>query len=257
MKKIYAKFVDAPLNTIDKGDLFKKGIFYSLLLITAAIVLGGVFGTISGLFGDYGYFSMISEFPGFQMVRAIVASLFTIIISLASLVAIAAIFFKRANDLNAKEYNGLLQFLYKELFPTMIKIYGEVLAILPITLSLTGFFSVLFATWPYSPLGNYAGMMFGMFGLDGIMGMFSGAGAGIDGFVAYIKTFGMVGIGGIIVSVLLSFSILISTYVALEIYNYTVGVIITFVKFIPRFAFPFWVQKSERSGTADIDVNDL
>ncbi|MBL4577111.1 MAG: hypothetical protein JKX74_01485 [Flavobacteriales bacterium] len=257
MKELYTKLIDAPLNTLDKGDLFQKGIYYALVLVAGLVVLGGVFGTLFGLFGEYGYLKMLFNMTGFQIGRGLVASLFTIIISIVTFVAIAAIILKRANDLNAKPYHGLLHYLYRELAPTMLKIYGEVLAVLPIMMALTGFISALFAAYAHSALGQAGGALFAALGMGDMLGMGMSAGMYVDGFAAYIKTLGMTGIGGILISVLVSFMLLLGTYVALEVYNYLVILVTNFVKFIPRFAFPLWVQRSERGGAGNIDANDL
>jgi len=252
MKEHYAKFVDAPLNTLDKGDLFQRGIYYALVLIAGLVVLGGVLGTIFSMFGGGMYLDLLFNMSGFQIARGIFASLFTIIISMVTFVGIAAVILKRANDLNARPYNGLLHYLYREMVPTMIKIYGESLAILPIMLALTGFISALFAAYAHSLLGTAAGQMGG----GDMMRMFMGGGMMDYTFGIYIQLFGM-SIAGLLGSVLASFVILLGTYVALEVYNYIVLIITNFVKFIPRFAFPLWVQKSERGGSANIDSNDL
>lgn len=253
MKEIFAKFIDAPLNTLEKGDLFQKGIYYALLLIAALTVLGGLYLTFSGLFGEYGYVKMLFNMTAFQIVRGAFASIFTIILSIVTFAAMALIILKRAKDLNAKPYSGLLQYLHKELFPTMIQIYGEVTAVIPIMLALTGFFSALFAMNGHSAVGTIGAGLLGAIGMGEAMMAFGG-GVAID-FGSYIQIFGM-SLAGILGSVLMSFVILIGTYVALEVYNYIVLLATNLVKFFPRFAFPLWVQKSERGG-GSIDSNDL
>ncbi|HIO68791.1 MAG TPA: hypothetical protein EYN41_10695 [Flavobacteriales bacterium] len=254
MKELYAKFIDAPLNTLEGGGLFKKGIYYALLLVAGLTVLGGLYATFSGLFGEYGYLKQLFNASGFQIARGIVASLITIILSILTFVVMALIILKRANDLNAKPYSGLLHYLHKELFPTMIQIYGEVMAVVPIMLALTAFFSALFATYGHSALGEISGGLFAMVGMGNMIGMMTGGGMASD-FGSYIQILGM-SLGGILGSVLLSFVVLLGTYVMLEVYNYVVLLITNLVKFFPRFAFPLWVQKSERGG-GNIDSSDL
>jgi len=256
MKELYTKYIDAPLNTLDKGDLFQKGIYYALVLIAGLVVLAGVFGTIFSMFGEAGYLKVLFQGSGFSIGRGIFASLFTIVLSILTFVAIAAVILKRANDLNAKPYNGLLHYLYRELAPTMIKIYGESLAVIPIMMGLTGFISSLFAANAHSLIGTVMSMM--MQGGPGSALPFSAnPGAMVDGLGSYLQTLGVAGIGGIVMAVLISFSLLLATYVALEVYNYLVILVTNFVNFIPKFAFPLWVQKSERAGTGKIDVADL
>lgn len=254
MKEIFAKFVDAPLNTLETGSLFHKGIYYALVLIAGLTVLGGLYLTFSGLFGDYGYLKMLFNMTIFQIIRGAFASIFTIMLSLVTFIAMALIMYKRATDLNAKPYGGLLQYLHKEVFPTMIQIYGEVTAVVPIMLGLTGFFGALFATNGHSALGSVGGGLLGSIGMGDAMMMLGGGLPAID-FGSYVSILGM-SLAGILGSVLMSFVILMGTYVALEVYNYIVLLITNLVKFFPRFAFPLWVQKSERGG-GNIDSSDL
>jgi len=256
MKELYAKYIDAPLNSLDKGDLFQKGIYYALVLIAGLVVLAGVFGTLFSMFGEAGYLKVLFKGSGFSIGRGIFASLFTIVLSIFTFVAIAAVILKRANDLDAKPYNGLLHYLYRELAPTMIKIYGESIAVIPIMMGLTGFISSLFAANAHSLIGTALSMM--MQGRAASALPFSAnPGAAVDGLGSYLQTLGVAGVGGVVMSVLISFSLLLATYVALEIYNYLVILVTNFVNFIPKFAFPLWVQKSERAGAGNIDTADL
>ena len=166
----------------------------------------------------------------------------------------ALIMVKRANDLNAKPYNGLLHYLHKELVPTITKIYGEVAAIAVLILGLTGFFSALFATQGHSAVKGIVFDLLGNFGLADALNMLASGRVAQD-FGSYVEILGY-GLGGILGGVLLSFIVLLGTYVMLEVYNYAVLLITNLVKFLPRFAFPIWLQKSERGG-ASIDSNDL
>lgn len=259
MKNLFAKFVDKPLNFIDSGNFFKKGLHYYLILISVGILIGGVYTIITGLFGDGGYVDQMEFTESGIKVRSYIASIFTFLISLASVVVVALIFYKRANDLQKKEYSGILQYLYKDFFPTIIKIYGESLAILPIFLSLITFFSVLLVGIPFSPIDEISRSMFGYAQLDFMSDAMSSSNPfSVDDFGDYIESFLKVGIGGFFTSLILSFSMLIITHIALEVYGYLVKIIINLVNFIPKFALPLWVQKSDRyNKKPTIDINDL
>jgi hypothetical protein len=273
MNELYEKYIDAPLNMLDRGAFFKRGIYYYLMLIAVGICLGGLYFVFAGLFGDHGYFSTgifrsVSPeelaanpdyFPGvFVKIRSIVASIFTLILSVGIVAGVVAIFFKRSKDLNESEYGGLLEYLYKKMFPAIIKIYGECLALFPIIIGLMGFVSVLFVAFPYNPLGQHVREMYGLVQLDFVYSMMNVNVSRINGFGDYMSAFFINGLGGILMGVIMSFSMLISTYISIEIYSYVVKIIINIVKFIPKFAIPIWVQKSDRNQKRPtIDIKDI
>lgn len=259
MKKIFEKFVDAPLNFIDNGKFFRKGIHYYLILIAAGIILGGIYFILSGLFKDYGYLNRMEHAQTGIKVRSYIASVFTFLISLAGVISIGLIFFKRSNDLQNREYNGLLQYLYKDFFPTLIKIYGESLAIIPIIISLITFLSALLVAIPYNPINELAIMMYRTVNLNFISDALLTVNAdGINNFGDYMEALLISGIGGIIVAILISFSMFMITYIAIEVYSYFIKIIINLVNFIPKFALPIWVQRSDRyNKKPTIDINDL
>jgi len=259
MKKLFEKFVDNPLNFVDNGSFFRKGLHFYLVLISIGILFGGLYNLISGLFSDSGYINRMEHVETGMKVRSYIASIFTFLLSLVSVLAVSLIFYKRSNDLQKKEYSGILQYLYKDFFPTLIKIYGESLAILPVLLSLITFFSALLVASPFNPMNEIARMMFGYaqlgFMSEALMNVNPES---INDFGDYIQTFLMSGIGGIVIALLISFSMFIFTYIAIEIYSYFVKIIINLINFIPKFAFPLWVQKSERyNQKPTIDINDL
>ena len=265
MKEKLNKYRDSVLNFagkgqnfVDSGQIFKKGYAYYFYLISIGIFLGGVFQIFMGIFEDNVYIDLLDRFETGMIVRSVIASIFTFILSIVLIIIVALIFFKRSSDLGKREYKGALEYIYKEVTPTIIKIYGETLAVIPIFLSLISFFSVLFVAVPYTPFHNLSTELFRTSGLTEAVRLVSSNGSEIDRFGQYLEYFFKLGIGSVFIGLLLSFSILVLTHIALEVYQYLITIISNLIKFIPKFAIPLWVQKSDRNNSKPtIDIKDL
>ena len=141
---------------------------------------------------------------------------------------------KRANQLEDKEYNGILEYIYKHTVPTIIIISGEVWASLLLVFGILGLIAVLLGSLVYFPLGGALTPL-----MSEIVGEMSFSTAALPGDWDMIEMFA----GGYFVFILMSLYCLISTYVLKEVYQYGCKLIINLIKFLPKLAIPLAIRK--------------
>jgi hypothetical protein len=248
IEKLYIKFIDKPLDFVDKGQFFNKGIYYYFMLITLGILIGGLYFVFSSF---PKYIEYLERLEVIYIILEAFASLITLVISIVAVCGLTLLFYKRAIDLMKKDFNnGLLEYIYKEISPMAIRTYGECLALITIVTAVITFIGALFYAASFNPLNPIqSGMMVGIDTPSGV-GVFGGYGNYFNNLLnASI---------GLLTSSLIAFSILIVSYIAVEVYHYLVKIIVNIVKFIPKFALPIWVQRSTRnSDRPTIDINDI
>ena len=250
IKNIYNKYIDKPLTYIDEGPFFAKGFYYFFMLLTAGVLLGGI-GSI--IFSAIDIIEMYEYMDILPIIRSIIGSLISAIISLITIVGLALIFFKRSSDLNKEGFSGgLVKYFYYTISTVLTKIFGECIAFLVLMSSIIGFFGALFNASIINPFSIVTAPIMQMTG-GGSMGFYGGD---FD-FGAYLSMLG-ISLAMIFVSILIGFLILVITYLYIEIYLYVLNLFSNLIKFLPKFAIPFWVQKSDRNtNRPTIDINDI
>lgn len=217
----WSKLVANPLNAMDRPDYFKKGWKAILTLSSIIVFCYGVYALIANLFGDYGYIADLKDMDTFPMIRSIIASLFSFVLSGVVIFVMAGFLWKRANDLREMEDNALMYIVTR-----LFKLVGEMGAIVSVSLGFLGFIAVLFVAQPYWPVaelldaafqGNYHFMkMFGLPNLFEHVGSFSSV-PYIDGFGDYCKAFFMNGLLGIVFGFIIAFVNLFVFYLLADI----------------------------------------
>ena len=110
------------------------------------------------------------------VVLEVLASLITVLISIVAVCGLTLLFYKRSNDLLKKDFNGLLEYIYKEISPMAIKTYGECLALITIVTAVISFIGALFYAASFNPLNPIqTGMMVGIDSPSAV-GIFGGYG---------------------------------------------------------------------------------
>ena len=247
IEKMYNKFIDKPLDFVDKGLFFNKGIYYYFMLITVGILIGGLYFVFSSI---PDYIDYLKRLEVIYVILEVFASLITVVISIVAVCGLTLLFYKRSNDLLKKDFNGLLEYIYKEISPMAIKTYGECLALITIVTAVISFIGALFYAASFNPLNPIqSGMMVGIDSPSAV-GIFGGYGNYFNNLLnASI---------GLLTSSLIAFSILVVSYISVEVYHYIVKIIVNVVKFIPKFALPIWVQRSTRNTERPtINIDDI
>ena len=156
IEKLYNKFIDNPLDFVDKGLFFNKGIYYYFMLITVGILIGGLYFVFSSI---PDYIDYLKKLEVIYVVLEAFASLITVLISIVAVCGLTLLFYKRSNDLLKKDFNGLLEYIYKEISPMAIKTYGECLALITIVTAVVSFIGALFYAVSFNPLNDIQEIM--------------------------------------------------------------------------------------------------
>jgi len=247
MNSLFEKYIDAPLNALDREIFFRDGFYFMTLLLAFGVVMGGFYQTLDGLLGDGGYLAWVTEMESFPMMRSLLASMLTILISLLVVIAAAAILVKRARDMRGRPYSSLIGFTSREMIPHTIKAYGEIVALFPFAMGLFGLVGAVCATNPYIPLRRGMVQALEPLSMSGMVSRLGRGSAGIEEMSDYLEAVLASGLGGLLTSILLSFAVLVLCYGFLQVYRYFLVLVTNLIGYMPRFAIPLWVQKSERS----------
>ena len=223
------------LDKIDNGNIFKSIIVLFFRLIGWGIIASGLWACIINMFSDddsyrYGYFSKFENLEGMQQFTSVIGFLIGLVLCLATIYVLFLFVKKRTNQLEDSAYEGLIHYMYKSVFPTMIMIFGEVLALLLFLVGILSLVAAILSSLVYFPLAD-------MFQLLGEMGnvndLRDGSGIWIQGFNEYstyfesLKSNGLMSLGIMAVS---AFGLLF-TYVIKEVYSYFIKVLIKLVEF--------------------------
>ncbi len=216
------------LGLLDDGRVFHGGFRLCLATVAVLLVLFEVYRLIAGAFGNDGYFRGLSasfDDAAFFAVRSILCSLLTFVVSLAGLATMGCIVWSRAGSMLRSEYQGITVIVTR-----VIKLVGEVLAVVPIVAGVNAFLSLLFLTVPHgTPFGHLPTTLFDPLvkPLLGVFGMFQQLmlGSGVDSFGHYL-----VGVlGGLVLCIVAAvgaFLILVSAYWMAEILGILHGFLI-------------------------------
>jgi hypothetical protein len=211
------------LKKVDNGNIFKNIIDFVFKALAYLFLVFGILSTVSNIFGDDGYFSRFDYLEGVEKFTAVIGFLIGLAVCLLVIYIVFTVISNRANQLKSESYDGILSYLYKNTFPVLIVIFGEVLSVLTLTVGMLFVFANLLGSMVYFPLSDIVNTMSDMLdlGIGGDTSIF------IPGNWDYFSE-GMKMSFGIIV---LSPIILIGTYVFRAIYNYCVKLIIKLIEF--------------------------
>ena len=131
--KSYNKLVIPFLGKLDDGNVFKSIITISLTILAIGFLLGGIYLSLDGLFGDSGFIKsyIASEYlSGGKKTGAGFGLIFGFTISIITAWALFSVLKKRTEQIKAIEYEGLLSFIFVKTLPKLILVIGELIFIL-------------------------------------------------------------------------------------------------------------------------------
>ena len=232
----FNKKIDKLLSKIDDGNFFKTLIVLMFRLLAFGFLLGGLFFSVYSIFGQSGYFC--GPFCGLDglilKITAVLGFIIGLVVSIGAIYFIFMVIMKRAKQLKDKEYNGLLEYLYKHTIPTCIIISGEVIASILFTIGILGLFAALLGSLVYFPLGGVLSPLLNEIGVA-----YGGGHITLAGDWDYIEYIAVM----YLFSIMSSLMYLIGAYVAKEVYQYACKLVIIFIKFLPRLAIPLAIRK--------------
>jgi hypothetical protein len=225
----------ALVESLNDGRFFHRGFYVCLLVGGALVVAIMAFRLFAGFFGTTGYYATLvkvfDDAPFFG-VRSIVATALTLTTSLAGLAGMFWIILRRATEMRHSEYQGLTAVLTR-----VIKLTGEVIAVVPLVAGTNLFISLLFLARPlgipfervlFTPFNDIVEPM--ITGIRAAQSFLSDAGMGW--ITRYLTLSVLGGLLAIVCSALLSFAVLVAYYWVAEV----IGIIHGFLIHRPMFS---------------------
>ena len=242
--KAYNKLVIPFLGKLDDGNVFKNIITLLLSVLAVALLLGGIYLSIDGLFGDSGFvesYILNENLSDGKKAGAVVGLILGFAISLLTAWALFSVLKKRTEQMKTIEYDGLLTFVFVKTLPKLILVTGELLFVLFLYAGILQIFAALVGSFVYAPLSEYPALLLSIFpGMEVFSGLAPQQIVGdYDNFGVYIKI-GVMSIAG-------SFLLLITFYIYREIYNYILKLVTNLISFLPKFAIPLAIRKREEN----------
>jgi len=242
--KGYNKLVIPFLGRLDDGNVFKNIITLLLSVLAVGLLLGGIYLSVDGLFGDSGFVKsyISSEYlSGGKKAGAVAGLILGFAISILTAWALFSILKKRTEQIKTIEYDGLLSFVFVQTLPKLILVIGELLFVLFLYAGVLQIFAALVGSFVYAPLSEYPALLLSIFpGMKVFSGLAPQQIVGdYDNFGDYIKI-GVMSIAG-------SFLLLIAFYIYKEIYNYILKLVTSLISFLPKFAIPLAIRKREEN----------
>ena len=232
-QKIESKVKDL-LDKIDSGNVFKSIIVLFFRLIGWGIIVSGLWACIINMFSDedayrYGYFSKFESLEGIQQFTSVIGFLIGLVLCLTTVYVLFLFIKKRTNQLADSQYEGLLHYIYKSTFPSLIMIYGEALSLLVLLVGILSLVAALLSSLVYFPLAD----IFYSLGEVGDLNNFHRNGIWISGYSEYSTYFESLksnGLGALTI-IAISGLVLILTYVLKEVYLYVIQLLIKLIEF--------------------------
>ncbi|MBM3918876.1 MAG: hypothetical protein FJ344_05150 [Sphingomonadales bacterium] len=236
----YNKLVIPFLGKLDGGSVFKNIITLLLSVLAVALLLGGIYLSVDGLFGDDCFIqSHISGegLSGGKKAGAVVGLIVGFATSILAAWSAFSILKKRTEQMKTIEYDGLLSFVFVKASPRLILVTGELLFVLYLYMGILQIIAALVGSSVYAPLLGYTASVLSVFpGMEYFSESIPQQIVGdYDNFGQHIK------IG--IMSTALSFLLLIIFYIYKEIYNYIMKLATNLISFLPKFAIPIAIRK--------------
>ena len=242
--KGYNNLVIPFLGKLDDGNVFKNIITSLLSILAITFLVGGIYLSLAGLFGDDGFIeNYIANdiLSGGEIAGAVAGVIFGFFISVFASWALYSVLKKRTEQMKALEYNGLISFIFIKTIPKLILVIGELLFILFVYAGVLQIIAALVGSHVYAPLSEYPSLILGLFpGME----VFSGiAPQQIYGDYDNLSEFLKIGV----ISIASSFVVLIAFYIYKEIYTYALKLVLNFIAFMPKFAIPLAIRKREEN----------
>jgi len=238
--KAYNKFIIPFLGKLDDGNIFKNIITFTLSLCAIGLLIGGLYLTVIGTFGDNGFVNTCVNTENItvgQQIGSVLGLLLGFLISVITSWALYSVLKKRTEQLKGMDYLGLLDYIFIKALPKLILVIGEVLFLLCLYASILQIIASLVGSYVYAPLAGYHNLIINLLpGMDAFNQFLPQQIYGnYDNFNEFIKI-GIIGVAS-------SFIALIVFYIYKEIYTYLLKLITVFIGFLPKFAIPFAVRK--------------
>jgi hypothetical protein len=222
------------LDKIDNGNIFKSIIVLFFRLIGWGIIASGLWACIINMFSDddsyrYGYFSKFENLEGMQQFTSVIGFLIGLVLCLATIYVLFLFVKKRTNQLEDSAYEGLIHYMYKSVFPTMIMIFGEVLALLLFLVGILSLVAAILSSLVYFPLNDMYMILGEAFDANDL----HRGGIWIQGFSEYSTYFESLksnGLGSLVILAVSAF-VLVFTYIFKEVYQYLIKLFIKLVEF--------------------------
>jgi|TARA_B110000967_G_C18861245_1_gene550076 hypothetical protein len=242
--KGYNKLVIPFLGKLDDGNVFKNIIILLLTVLAIGLLLGGIYLSFDGLFGDSGFVkSYISNdyLSGGKKAGAVVGLILGFAISILTAWALFSVLKKRTEQMKVIEYDYLLSFIFVKTLPKLILVIGELLFILFLYAGILQIIATLVGSFVYAPLSEYPTLLLSIFpGMEVFSGLAPQQIFGdYENFGEYMKI-GVMSIAG-------AFLLLIAFYIYKEIYNYILKLVTNLISFLPKFAIPLAIRKREEN----------
>lgn len=222
------------LEKIDNGNIFKTIIILFFRLIGWGIIASGLWACVINMFSDDnayrdGYFSRFESLEGMQQFTSVIGFLIGLVLCLATIYVLFLFIKKRTNQLEESSYEGLIHYMYKSVGPTVIMLFGEVLALLVCLVGILSLAAALLSSLVYFPLNDMYMILGEVFDAND----FHRGGIWIQGFSEYSTYFESLksnGLGSLVVIASSAFGLLL-TYGIKEVYLYVIKLMIKLVEF--------------------------
>ena len=239
--KAYNDHVLPFLAKLDDGNVFKNFIKTILKISMYGFLIYGIYLSISGLFGDRGFFSSIDNYDGWQGIGAYIGGPLGALLSIVVSWIGYSMLKKRIEQLYAEQYDSLLNYLYKSLFPKMIIITGEMAFLLVMSAGIFQLIAALLGTVIFRPMANLIPMLIEpLYGIPGMGGLTRGMQYGGDAVGNY--EYLVASFSEAIMLIIFSFILLMFYYILVEIYKYAIKLTVNLIKFLPKFAIPLAIR---------------
>jgi len=242
--KGYNKLVIPFLGKLDDGNVFKNIIILLLTVLAIGLLLGGIYLSFDGLFGDSGFIkSYISNeyLSGGKKVGAVVGLILGFAISILTAWVLFSVLKKRSEQMKTIEYDGLLSFVFVKTLPKLILVIGELLFVLFLYAGILQIIAALVGSFVYAPLIEYPALILSIFpGMDVFTGLVPQQIVGDYDYIGEYIKIGVLSIAG-------SFLLLIAFYIYKEIYNYILKLVTNLISFLPKFAIPLAIRKKDEN----------
>ena len=242
--KGYNKLVIPFLGKLDDGNVFKNIIILLLTVLAIGLLLGGIYLSFDGLFGDSGFvksYILNDYLSGGKKAGAVVGLILGFAISILTAWALFSVLKKRTEQMKVIEYDYLLSFIFVKTLPKLILVIGELLFILFLYAGILQIIATLVGSFVYAPLSEYPTLLLSIFpGMEVFSGLAPQQIFGdYENFGEYMKI-GVMSIAG-------AFLLLIAFYIYKEIYNYILKLVTNLISFLPKFAIPLAIRKREEN----------
>ena len=242
--KAYNKAIIPFLAKLDDGNIFKIIIGFLLSAIAISCLVGGVYLSITELFGDSGFIKLYitnDNLTWGKIIGSVVGLIFGFAISLLTSWGLYSVLKKRNEQMKAIEYKGLIDFVFIKMMPKLILAIGELIFILFLYVGVLQVIAALLGAAVFAPLSNLPSLMLNI--LPGMEMFASLVPQSINGEYEYFSQYMQAGF----TVIAFSFVMLMAFYIYKEIYNYALKLITNLISFLPKFAIPLAIRKRDEN----------